>query len=678
MAIQQVGGRGVYVITGSGRDPRKASNGQSWADLVTQQKYMLIKEAQKEAIRRIDLETKDYAARQQAYQQLQKDIRDQIDKAQSDIAGIKLKETEAQTRLESARQKELMQRARGRKITTTTGSFGGGGGGRASKEMSGAQYRAELTDQYQQNQAIADQKMAVAEARANDKKIRDLILRKKPEFFTQQENALYQQLDEATKSQVDNAMAAQARADAYTKRLNDYDDNANNPEEQRRQIQEYQQLPPQAVSSDSGGGGTKTTSTKYKDQQPVPETPTVDYSELISPLEERIKSLEGQLLGLERPEAPSTETTPLMRQIAREDYGLGVERQPREPRQPRERMPLRERFAPSRRAEMDALGIPEQALVDKQVPVETDEFQFQPSLIENVTGQEQPTTEPLSMIDRDNIFMNAMQRLPSRTGELPVGGGTSRFELPVEEEQSIEPYIRPQEQEIEPTQLEGMPTLRPKPTQTPIGDALRESYPVDEIESLIDGLNQYFDNKEKPKSAPAPLPTRPIGDVKGIFDRLVQERQPKAQPSMKDMFTSVEYGTDQQKKQLALQAIMQKAQELGPTNPAYIKIKQKILDQLNKVLDPKKHRQMKMVEKNQSDNRGDYFALSKSVRGLQERNAQLVYSLFPVNEETKATDADQLYKNAQKQIQTNIADSYQRKKAQEFLDLMYLAYMNEK
>lgn len=131
---------------------------------------------------------------------------------------------------------------------------------------------------------------------------------------------------------------------------------------------------------------------------------------------------------------------------------------------------------------------------------------------------------------------------------------------------------------------------------------------------------------------------------------------------MKDMFTSVQYGTDQQKKQLALQAIMQKAQELGPTNPAYIKIKQKILDQLNKVLDPKKHRQMKMVEKNQSDNRGDYFALSKSVRGLQERSAQLVYSLFPVNEETKATDADQLYKNAQKQIQTNIADSYQRKR----------------
>lgn len=609
MAIQQVGGRGVYVITGSGRDPRKASNGQSWADLVTQQKYMLIKEAQKEAIRRIDLETKDYAARQQAYQQVQKDIRDQIDKAKSDIAGIKLKEAEAQTRLESARQKELMERARGRKITTTTGSSGGGGG-RASREMSGAQYRKELTDQLQKNQQYANQQMAAAEERANDKKIRDLITKKKPEFFTPEEDTYYNQLDATTKSLVDNAMAAQVRADSYTKRLNDYDDNAANPEEQRRQIKEYQQLPPQAVS-DGGSGGTKTTSTRYKDQQPVPETPTVDYSELINPLEERIKSLEGQLLGLERPEAPSTETTPLMRQIASEDYGLRTSYEPPAP------TPTP---TPNRRAEMDVLDVtPTSTTVEEPRP-------------------------PIPFTMEENISSGV-----------------------VEEDRPVQTVEQPVEPTVESTQLEGMPTLTPKPTQTPIGDALRKSYPTPSPTPT-----------PTPSPTPTPLPTRPIGDVKGIFDRLVQERQPKAQPSMKDMFTSVQYGTDQQKKQLALQAIMQKAQELGPTNPAYIKIKQKILDQLNKVLDPKKHRQMKMVEKNQSDNRGDYFALSKSVRGLQERNAQLVYSLFPVNEETKATDADQLYKNAQKQIQTNIADSYQRKKSQEFLDLMYLAYMNEK
>lgn len=39
MGIQQVGGAKVYVITGSNRDPRLTSTGQSWANLVTQQKY---------------------------------------------------------------------------------------------------------------------------------------------------------------------------------------------------------------------------------------------------------------------------------------------------------------------------------------------------------------------------------------------------------------------------------------------------------------------------------------------------------------------------------------------------------------------------------------------------------------------------------------------------------------
>jgi hypothetical protein len=45
---------------------------------------------------------------------------------------------------------------------------------------------------------------------------------------------------------------------------------------------------------------------------------------------------------------------------------------------------------------------------------------------------------------------------------------------------------------IEPTKLEGMPTLTPKPTQTPIGDALRESYPLrpQETSSNEDGREE--------------------------------------------------------------------------------------------------------------------------------------------------------------------------------------------
>ena len=51
--IQPVGGSKVYIITGSGRDPRLTSTGQSWASLVSSQKYKLYQEAQNQALRDI-------------------------------------------------------------------------------------------------------------------------------------------------------------------------------------------------------------------------------------------------------------------------------------------------------------------------------------------------------------------------------------------------------------------------------------------------------------------------------------------------------------------------------------------------------------------------------------------------------------------------------------------------
>ena len=65
MAIQQVGGAKVYVITGSKRDPRLTSTGQSWANLVSQQKYRLWQEAQREALMNIKF---DEMERQQQLQ----------------------------------------------------------------------------------------------------------------------------------------------------------------------------------------------------------------------------------------------------------------------------------------------------------------------------------------------------------------------------------------------------------------------------------------------------------------------------------------------------------------------------------------------------------------------------------------------------------------------------------
>ena len=237
--------------------------------------------------------------------------------------------------------------------------------------------------------------------------------------------------------------------------------------------------------------------------------------------------------------------------------------------------------------------------------LQADQFEFQPSVVENVTPEPEP---------------------------------------------DIQPYIRP---EIE-------SRIQPRPMQAEIGDALRQEY------------------TDRVLTPPTPTPTgipRPTGSIQELYDRMLQTQK---KPTLKAEFDPVKFGTPMQKKQLALEMIMQKAQELGPSNPAYLKFKDQVIQELDRVLDPKKYRQIKMVEKNQAQNRGDYMALSKQVRGLNEASARLVSSLFPVNEETKADDADRMYKNAQKQIRTNIPNSLQQKKSNEFLDLIYLAYMQEK
>ena len=92
MAIQQVGGQGVYVITGSGRDPRRTSSGQSWANLVTQQKFMLIQEAQKEALRQIEQEQLSFADKQKAQEQLRQQLLDQIAAEKKGIADLRVKQ----------------------------------------------------------------------------------------------------------------------------------------------------------------------------------------------------------------------------------------------------------------------------------------------------------------------------------------------------------------------------------------------------------------------------------------------------------------------------------------------------------------------------------------------------------------------------------------------------------
>jgi hypothetical protein len=645
MAIQQVGGQGVYVITGSGRDPRKTSSGQSWADLVTQQKYMLIKQAQADAKQRIDREYADYDARLKAYQDMQSDIRKQIETAKGDVQALRLKEAEAQIRMKELQYKQEAERAEGRRQTIRTTEGGGTTstrGPRPPKKMSQVEFQQSLTDEIAANDKIAADAYSRAMNRAEGQKIRSMITKSSPTFFTPEEKQIYATLDPQTKKLVTSAVAAQGESERLQSIRADYQEKiANNPLAARAIIDKYQGLAPQVDTgggtTTTGGDGTVYTTETYKDRQPVPEAPGVDYGSMITPLEERIRSLEQQLVSGQAPTAPDLNQTDLMRQIATEDYGLQSSYRPPTPPTPTSETEMA----------MDVLGA---SGPDGLYPRDAAQSAQIASLVAD------PVRPPIPFTMQENVSRGVVEE--DRPRESLGGLQANQFEfkpsaaenVTPEPEPNIQPYIQP---EIE-------PRIQPRPMQTEIGDALRQEY------------------TDRVLTPPTPTPTgipRPTGSIQELYQRILQTQK---KPTLKAEFDPVKFGTPMQKKQLALEMIMQKAQELGPSNPAYLKYKDQVIQQLDRVLDPKKYRQIKMVEKNQAQNRGDYMALSKQVRGLNEASARLVSSLFPVNEETKAEDADRMYKNAQKQIRTNIPNSLQQKKSNEFLDLMYLAYMQEK
>jgi hypothetical protein len=638
MAIQQVGGQGVYVITGSGRDPRKTTSGQSWADLVTQQKYMLIKQAQADAKQRIDREYADYDARLKAYQDMQADIRKQIDTARGDVQALRLKEAEAQMRMKELQYRQEAERAKGRKQTIRTTEGGvtrtteGGGtsgtrGARPPKKLSQLDFYTAIDKAINTNYDNAQKAAEDAAAAGEAEKIRAMIKKGSPTFFSDQEKATYDALAPQIKQKVDTAVFAMNEALRYQGIKKDYQEKLATQDEEgaRDIIDKFQGLAPQV---DTGGdttttGGDKTITTTddttvyttdvYKDRQPVPEAPGVDYSSMIAPLEERMRSLEQQLVSGQAPTAPDLNQTDLMRQIATEDYGLRSSYRAPQP------SPTPTPTSETAMA-MDVLGA---------TPTEEPTLSYTP-----FTSEQGPSGVVESDRPRESL------------GGIP---------MPVDESFNVEGRIQPQ-QNIFQQAMDRLPSTQGIPTgETPL--AIKQGMAT---------------------PAPAPRPTglpRPTGNIQELYQRILQTQK---KPTLQGEFEPVKFGTPMQKKQLALEMIMQKAQELGPTNPAYLKFKDQVITQLERVLDPKKYRQIKMVQKNQAQNRGDYFALSKQVRGLNEASARLVSSLFPVNEETKPEDADRMYKNAQKQIRTNVPNSLQQKKSNEYLDLMYLAYMQER
>jgi len=126
MPIQQIGGRNVYVITGSNKDPRLTSTGQSWANLVTQQKYMLFQEAQKQALREAQLEEADFQTQVRIVQEQRNALQREIERNRKTIADMQAKQLTENSRRERANQSAINKGI----LTGQRTSSSGGGGGR--------------------------------------------------------------------------------------------------------------------------------------------------------------------------------------------------------------------------------------------------------------------------------------------------------------------------------------------------------------------------------------------------------------------------------------------------------------------------------------------------------------------------------------------------------------------
>ena len=119
MAIQNIGGQNVYVITGSQQDPRLQSSGQSWANAVSQQKFRIYDMAMKETLAQMQREGATYDAQMQAFN----DYRNQLLKTKGDLV-------KAQDKIASDASKEALAIQKGNATTwsTTTRATGGAGG----------------------------------------------------------------------------------------------------------------------------------------------------------------------------------------------------------------------------------------------------------------------------------------------------------------------------------------------------------------------------------------------------------------------------------------------------------------------------------------------------------------------------------------------------------------------
>ena len=635
VAIEQVGGQGVYVITGSGRDPRRTSNGQSWADLVTKQKYMLYKAAQDQAIREAEAGRLSNQEAQKRIREARKELNRQQAALQRDVSRFELEEVKEEGRRERQEQKQAERL--GTQTVSTRKGFSGTRTGRGERTPRRSEYIAEKNQEAanirkdnerlkkQQSSLATDVQLALSAAqRTGDYTDYDVKL----ELQKQNNNSLAR----------NNRRVNKINKDLDT--LGDYNE---------AKFQEWYEvnelrggtMQPGTTTTFSTDEDPRTVTRKVRTKD-IPKLGDVDYSPQIEERKARIAELQAELeaLGMEQ-----TEPVDVIERT-REIYGDKFAPQPRE-----------RRGLFDRRAEMDTLGVEETA---EEPVAET---------VTEATETVEPSLPPLEAAMQEGDVDMVM----SGQGGMGVQQGPSGF---VGSEKSVENRLVP----LDMSAMEmTTPTQQIVEDNVDVGPDLKGRATQEEIDRINAFLRPPMQTATvKPPLPPTPTPTRqPIRKMGRLpmFDEVMAQQT--ADP-IQQRFDAVKNLGPAEKQQTALELLMQAQQAFGVSSKEYKKAKKRILDMLAKTMNPKQARNMKRVKTLQDNQPGQYARLGDDIRGLTQDTKNLVVSLFPVSDDTKTDEIESLYKNAQQQLRLGISDKSQKRKALDMLDLMYLAVITDK
>ena len=258
--IQPVGGSKVYIITGSGRDPRLTSTGQSWASLVSSQKYKLYQEAQNQALRDIQYDQMEQSQKLQIQEAMKSRLYGEIEDIKKTTRKLKDAEIKSSQAIQEGVARETNLRGR---ASTLSGA--------------GTRSRSSLVNPI-------DKQLSLDMDKNND----NLLAAKRMNFqYDKQivnlnDNGLARQAKELEKQKIDLSSMQSQQQD-----LNDI--------QAGRSLMSSEAKEAELETLTTTGGATRTAA------KPIVSATPLDYSEDLAALEEERASIEAQLAGIQKP-----------------------------------------------------------------------------------------------------------------------------------------------------------------------------------------------------------------------------------------------------------------------------------------------------------------------------------------------------------------------------------------